>query len=1331
MKDCRLVFWDAKDNFESEKAFPVVEYLSDYQSQIWYIEFLSYWITTDRSNQLHVWSIAEESLLDSIGANIISSPILDIAPIEILKLVAIACQDKTISFWDLSKKEKRLNLPLSNAGVHSLRFFETFQVLVTSGYENAISLWNINAAYLDYAKIGRLVGHSSMVTAIEPIEKTPMLISADDIGDIKMWDVRNLSCIQTLETGSRTAITRIISMYNIARVCYVGSRVSVLEFEESYDIKNKNKGSDSQTLVRVEYNFSTDEIVLCTNKEVRLIDIVDGRIKKVYAGLLSNSEDDITVFRMLHQNKKFILGDQRGNMSIYQYATGELLKQLVSHSDEVTSIKVDYLNRLIVSSSWDASIKIQKEVKDKFKVFRQVDNCFHSKEISLMEVSVYHNLLVAGAAGNNVLYLWDYEYVRLIACVEIEDEAEPTVIQIINGYSILVVCTSVGTVHFFHFARKDMTQITMRNIAVINVNQLSTIELSLDPFNTKTSQAEDTKIVTKLLLDVSYPAEDQPEPEDSYLYLGLNKGTVIKYDLKHLFKDQKINIVPHASTKPNYNAERITTEDFEDSIKHYRLYTFYLKGKAGQSLGTYGFVAKMLAVAKDVRHKLKTPTLNQERSTSFTEKLKPRFDAKKSTLLTPHSKEKHNTSGENTSRGKHEQEVIMAEIDHKFYDLSDQDVRSFQAHKDALNTLAFIANPDKKLLTGSHDSYFRIWDLEGRILASFNVNHPLPVMWNLEVLTEKQAQKKVMYGMKVVEKILRRYDKRLSLVEEKMVDLNPFLTQIDTSTHDEEALVLKFPSLGSKKLTLMRDEYDPRDIQYERVKGMYQNEISGPSLRQMEMEKRLQIAHKTWKVKKDANPEGEGRRGKGHRSYETEENFETRLMHYLLDNQNPAGQGLAGDGAGLTKKLSRKLDVTIALQKKRMMKKNEQSASAVKLPITNSPSNRRKALFPIESGKSSYMLEANKASATESFLEEGSGIIHKRFETINSPLTEDSKSKHLITEPANQSKSIHSHRIAPTWKNKDLSWSREDSKFPQESSKKNNIIPALKILNDSEYFDTRTDSKLLQQESILSHQSKKSATPSRNFLEYATKKNLITTGAQVLSTPLSTGEQTPEHIRRKERRSEFRQILSSLDKQLKKSQVPDASSSYGRGVNLTERSLQGASKERGLPAIKSSRAMKSMANVCNTIKGQPEGVNETPYINLNQDMESFKKNMDQMIEDMKQAAIESIPEKIAKLMDERVRIEDQMDMGAYSDEFYGDGKKQDFMPLDFVFKKIGASENELKKPKSMKSLQNIGGESESLISPRGLMFNKISKSYRNNSEATVPGLQRNQSNVNV
>ena len=37
----------------------------------------------------------------------------------------------------------------------------------------------------------------------------------------------------------------------------------------------------------------------------------------------------------------------------------------------------------------------------------------------------------------------------------------------------------------------------------------------------------------------------------------------------------------------------------------------------------------------------------------------------------------------------------------------------------------------------------------------------------------------------------------------------------------------------------MKDEYEPRDIQYEKVKSIYERELQGPTLKKMDANKRV------------------------------------------------------------------------------------------------------------------------------------------------------------------------------------------------------------------------------------------------------------------------------------------------------------------------------------------------------------------------------------------------------------------------------------------------------------------------------------------------------------
>lgn len=54
---------------------------------------------------------------------------------------------------------------------------------------------------------------------------------------------------------------------------------------------------------------------------------------------------------------------------------------------------------------------------------REINNIFKGNEISIICVSVYHNIIITGSRDNQMshtLYLWNYEYCKIIASLELD-----------------------------------------------------------------------------------------------------------------------------------------------------------------------------------------------------------------------------------------------------------------------------------------------------------------------------------------------------------------------------------------------------------------------------------------------------------------------------------------------------------------------------------------------------------------------------------------------------------------------------------------------------------------------------------------------------------------------------------------------------------------------------------------------------------------------------------------------------------------------------------------------------------------------------------------------
>lgn len=64
------------------------------------------------------------------------------------------------------------------------------------------------------------------------LKKSPMVVSADDKGKVKVWDIRSLKCVQTVDFRDKTNITKLLDMIDLGKIGVLGSRINFVEFDE-------------------------------------------------------------------------------------------------------------------------------------------------------------------------------------------------------------------------------------------------------------------------------------------------------------------------------------------------------------------------------------------------------------------------------------------------------------------------------------------------------------------------------------------------------------------------------------------------------------------------------------------------------------------------------------------------------------------------------------------------------------------------------------------------------------------------------------------------------------------------------------------------------------------------------------------------------------------------------------------------------------------------------------------------------------------------------------------------------------------------------------------
>lgn len=116
--------------------------------------------------------------------------------------------DTTIKVWNIEKLELVVELKDLDAipfnpdeklfGVTSMDYSKYYGgFLVSTSYTQFINVWSPDSS-LSKSFSGRLEGHSSVVVSCKIFHSSPQCVSLDQLGELKVWDMRNFIALQTI-----------------------------------------------------------------------------------------------------------------------------------------------------------------------------------------------------------------------------------------------------------------------------------------------------------------------------------------------------------------------------------------------------------------------------------------------------------------------------------------------------------------------------------------------------------------------------------------------------------------------------------------------------------------------------------------------------------------------------------------------------------------------------------------------------------------------------------------------------------------------------------------------------------------------------------------------------------------------------------------------------------------------------------------------------------------------------------------------------------------------------------------------------------------------------
>ena len=146
-------------------------------------------------------------------------------------------------------------------------------------------------------------------------------------------------------------------------------------------------------------NSADCEILTTADRDVRVWSSQTGRLVRTYYNI---SDYEITAVTFDDRKRKFIVANQKGEVNIFAFMNGRLMRKLAPHSQEVSCVSYCAENKCVLTASWDRSIRVYNDTDpDANEPTREVINA-HAADISTLAFSHSLSLIISGAQDGSL-----------------------------------------------------------------------------------------------------------------------------------------------------------------------------------------------------------------------------------------------------------------------------------------------------------------------------------------------------------------------------------------------------------------------------------------------------------------------------------------------------------------------------------------------------------------------------------------------------------------------------------------------------------------------------------------------------------------------------------------------------------------------------------------------------------------------------------------------------------------------------------------------------------------------------------------------------------------
>ncbi|KAK9843929.1 hypothetical protein WJX84_008712 [Apatococcus fuscideae] len=313
--------------------------------------------------------------------------------------------DAAIKITDVTRGHVLGTATVHRQGVAAFVYSHAFSVVASGGLDRDIVLWEPS----NLRRVGELAGHTAPITHLSLDSSASQVVSMSADHVIKLWDLRNNRCMQTIVEKSwpqQSEAHPSVMAYEPRR------RRVVTATHQPFFWKHMCCADDqqghSQPLVAVLYSpefhlavSGDDSGTICvwdTNTGLR-----DGHFTNLHGGA------KLTAMTFDASGRRLLTASDTGDVSMWNFTNGSRLRRFAHDGPKLELTCLLYLGQLhqVIGAGWDRQLHIWEDTQDEEIIKKSRTLKGHKQDISCL---AFHGpAMVASGDCGGVTIVWDIQ----------------------------------------------------------------------------------------------------------------------------------------------------------------------------------------------------------------------------------------------------------------------------------------------------------------------------------------------------------------------------------------------------------------------------------------------------------------------------------------------------------------------------------------------------------------------------------------------------------------------------------------------------------------------------------------------------------------------------------------------------------------------------------------------------------------------------------------------------------------------------------------------------------------------------------------------------------